>query len=61
MSQNSTTFVQITKDILNLESLVKLVDSPSAGAISTFSGTTRDNFNGKKVLKLEYEAYLWSI
>jgi len=24
---------------------------------NTFSGTTRDNFEGKKVLQLEYEAY----
>ena len=35
-----------------------LVQDDSAGAISTFVGTTRDHFAGKKVLKLEYEAYL---
>jgi molybdopterin synthase catalytic subunit len=34
-----------------------LVSSPSAGAISTFIGTTRDSFNGKRVERLEYEAY----
>merc|ERR1712178_416981 len=28
-----------------------------AGAISLFVGTTRDNFEGKTVLRLEYEAY----
>ncbi|KAK0088601.1 hypothetical protein PV325_011294 [Microctonus aethiopoides] len=31
--------------------------SPSCGAISTFIGTTRDNFDSKTVVKLEYEAY----
>lgn len=29
----------------------------SAGAISTFFGTTRDNFEGKEVTHLEYESY----
>lgn len=27
------------------------------GAVSTFVGTTRDTFEGKKVVRLEYEAY----
>ncbi|XP_028399025.1 molybdopterin synthase catalytic subunit-like isoform X2 [Dendronephthya gigantea] len=34
-----------------------LVGSPSAGATSIFVGTTRDTFNGKRVVRLEYEAY----
>lgn len=33
------------------------VADPGAGAISTFSGVTRNNFHGKAVLKLEYECY----
>src|SRR5688500_4395534 len=41
-----------------LFTLCNRAGSPEAGAISTFSGTTRNNFNGKKVLKLEYEAYV---
>jgi molybdopterin synthase catalytic subunit len=28
-----------------------------AGAVSTFMGTTRDNFEDKEVTYLEYEAY----
>jgi molybdopterin synthase catalytic subunit len=28
-----------------------------SGAISTFIGVTRDNFQGKKVVLLEYDAY----
>ncbi|XP_057576597.1 molybdopterin synthase catalytic subunit-like [Hippopotamus amphibius kiboko] len=32
--------------------------SPLCGAISLFVGTTRNNFEGNKVISLEYEAYL---
>ncbi|CAM9507840.1 unnamed protein product [Choristocarpus tenellus] len=38
--------------------MVDRVADPAAGAISTFSGTTRDHHNGKKVLRLEYEGYI---
>ncbi len=38
--------------------LTSLVGKDEAGGISFFLGTTRDNFNGKKVLRLEYEAYI---
>eukprot|EP00602_Paraphysomonas_sp_CaronLab_P013141 CAMPEP_0185041518 /NCGR_PEP_ID=MMETSP1103-20130426/40912_1 /TAXON_ID=36769 /ORGANISM="Paraphysomonas bandaiensis, Strain Caron Lab Isolate" /LENGTH=118 /DNA_ID=CAMNT_0027581279 /DNA_START=76 /DNA_END=428 /DNA_ORIENTATION=- len=34
-----------------------MVQDNSAGAISTFLGTTRNNFEGKEVVSLEYEAY----
>jgi len=37
---------------------VDLVSDPAAGAITTFSGTTKNTFEGKKVLRLEYEAYI---
>ena len=47
----------VTPNKLNLQELVDLVTSPICGAISTFIGTTRDNFEGKKVKTLEYEAY----
>lgn len=50
-------FVKITESQLSIEEATKQVTSPSSGAISTFIGTTRDNFNGKKVVRLEYEAY----
>jgi len=33
------------------------VTAPSTGATSLFVGTTRDNFEGKEVVRLEYEAY----
>eukprot|EP00057_Strongylocentrotus_purpuratus_P021229 XP_011675703.1 PREDICTED: molybdopterin synthase catalytic subunit isoform X2 [Strongylocentrotus purpuratus] len=49
--------VKLTKDILSVERAVQTVTDPSCGAISMFLGTTRDNFDGKKVVRLEYEAY----
>ncbi|KAI8854481.1 Molybdopterin biosynthesis MoaE [Chytridium lagenaria] len=56
-----TSLIQVTEDKLLLEPLINAVRHNGCGAISTFSGTTRDTFkvNGiiKKVLKLEYEAY----
>lgn len=42
---------------LDLSSIIDLVRSPSAGAIVTFSGTTRDTFDGKEVLYLDYESH----
>merc|ERR1712216_867895 len=46
-----------THGMLDLSALVKQVSDPACGAIATFSGTTRDNFEGKEVTRLEYEAY----
>lgn len=36
---------------------ISYVSAPQCGAIATFSGTTRDTFDGKTVLELRYEAY----
>eukprot|EP00322_Chrysochromulina_rotalis_P020532 CAMPEP_0115833544 /NCGR_PEP_ID=MMETSP0287-20121206/3227_1 /TAXON_ID=412157 /ORGANISM="Chrysochromulina rotalis, Strain UIO044" /LENGTH=185 /DNA_ID=CAMNT_0003286961 /DNA_START=15 /DNA_END=567 /DNA_ORIENTATION=+ len=49
--------VVITAQPLPLGALAARVVCPTAGAIATFIGTTRDNFEGKRVLRLEYEAY----
>lgn len=37
---------------------INYVHSRQCGAIATFSGTTRDTFEGKTVLELRYEAYV---
>lgn len=50
-------FVKLTSDNLCVETLYQMVSSPEFGAVSLFVGTTRNNFDGKKVTKLEYEAY----
>ncbi|XP_001359099.2 molybdopterin synthase catalytic subunit [Drosophila pseudoobscura] len=36
---------------------INLISDPSCGASSIFIGTTRDSFQGKKVVSLAYEAY----
>ncbi|KAL0819415.1 hypothetical protein ABMA28_007523 [Loxostege sticticalis] len=49
--------LKLTVDKLSVEAISDLVIDDSCGAVSIFVGTTRDNFEGKKVLRLEYEAY----
>uniref|UniRef100_A0A8C7QSN6 Molybdenum cofactor synthesis 2 n=1 Tax=Oncorhynchus mykiss TaxID=8022 RepID=A0A8C7QSN6_ONCMY len=49
--------IKVTHDKLSVDA-VSLLTSPSCGAISIFIGTTRNNFEGKKVVQLEYEAYV---
>lgn len=49
--------LKLTHHGLSVEEISELVKSASCGAISVFIGTTRDNFEGKTVVTLEYEAY----
>ncbi|KAG8711154.1 Molybdopterin synthase catalytic subunit, partial [Ceratobasidium sp. 423] len=42
---------------LDINKIMDSVRDDGAGALAVFVGTTRDNFNGKKVIRLEYEAY----
>jgi molybdopterin synthase catalytic subunit len=53
---NKKTICVVTEELLDLGKIYDMVKDPSCGAVSTFSGTTRNNFFGKKVTK-EYEAY----
>jgi len=48
----------VTKHELEISKSIEWVTDPECGGISTFIGTTRNTFQGKKVLKLEYEAYV---
>lgn len=50
-------FVEISHAPLDAQRASTLVTHASAGAIATFVGTTRDNFDGKRVVRLEYEGY----
>ncbi|KAL3287139.1 hypothetical protein HHI36_001618 [Cryptolaemus montrouzieri] len=50
-------YLKLTKEKLAVEVVSDLVLSSSCGALSIFVGTTRDQFNEKKVVSLEYEAY----
>jgi len=49
--------ILLTHSPLDVNAAFAAATLPSTGATSIFVGTTRDNFEGKTVLKLEYEAY----
>ncbi|XP_051846602.1 molybdopterin synthase catalytic subunit [Antechinus flavipes] len=50
--------IKFTAEKLSVDEVSQLVVSPVCGAVSLFVGTTRNNFEGKKVISLEYEAYM---
>lgn len=43
---------------LDITRYVNFVRDHAAGAIATFEGTTRDTFDGRRVVELRYEAYV---
>ena len=47
----------LTDEKLDITKAYEGVQTDSAGAISSFIGTTRDNFEGKRVTSLVYEAF----
>ena len=49
--------LRLTAEPLSLEAICREVGSDDCGAISTFSGTTRNSFEDRQVVRLEYEAY----
>ena len=49
--------IELTPNPLNPEKITSQVRRDSNGAVVTFLGATRNNFQGKEVLTLEYEAY----
>jgi molybdopterin converting factor subunit 1 len=49
--------VRIVREPIDLRELEREVASPAAGAICTFAGTTRNENAGRRVIRLEYEAY----
>jgi len=48
---------EVVETPLDLARLVAAVGRADAGAIATFIGTTRDHNSGRRVTRLEYEAY----
>ena len=48
---------KVTTQPLSVQALNDLVKRPSDGAVVTFDGIVRDNFDGRPVRALEYEAY----
>ncbi|XP_029407472.2 molybdopterin synthase catalytic subunit isoform X2 [Bactrocera dorsalis] len=50
-------FLSITREPLDVASITNSMFHEDCGAVSLFVGTTRNSFDGKMVLSLEYEAY----
>ena len=48
---------RITSERIAVERLVRAVRDPAAGAVVVFVGTTRNENVGRRVVRLEYEAY----
>lgn len=48
----------LTYDHLNVNDALAKVKSPEAGAVVMFAGTTRNSFQSKPVVDLEYSAYV---
>mmetsp|Transcript_40464 Transcript_40464/g.56226 ORF Transcript_40464/g.56226 Transcript_40464/m.56226 type:complete len:155 (+) Transcript_40464:424-888(+) len=55
--ESKRVFVGLTSDVIEIQKQIDDVSDAGCGAISTFLGTTRNNFDGKTVLYLEYECY----
>ena len=49
--------IELTYEPLDPERITDSVRRDSNGAVVTFLGTTRDSFEGKRVVRLDYEAY----
>ncbi len=56
-ASDASMLVELSADPLSLERYVAAVADDGAGAIATFIGVTRDTFQGRRVVRLEYEAY----
>jgi len=49
--------IEITEQPIVVQKVIDAASLQEAGAINTFIGTVRNQTSGKKVVKLEYEAY----
>ena len=49
--------IRLTRGVITPEVLVRAVRDRAAGAVVTFLGTTRDHNAGRRVVRLEYEAF----
>jgi molybdopterin synthase catalytic subunit len=51
------TEIKISGEVLNVQHCIDWVMSPESGGIDVFIGTVRNATKGKKVIRLEFEAY----
>eukprot|EP00850_Spirogloea_muscicola_P009383 SM000052S17775 [mRNA] locus=s52:712722:713732:+ [translate_table: standard] len=57
-AERDADLVEVCDEPLALDRYVDAVSDASAGGIAVFVGTTRDTFGGRRVRRLEYEAYV---
>ena len=58
-SSDDRYLIQVSQDIPSVQECYRFAGSDaSCGAVATFVGITRNNFNGKIVKKLSYEGYV---
>lgn len=48
---------ELVRDPIDSDRLARAAARPDCGAIAVFLGTTRDHHDGRRVTRLEYEAY----
>jgi molybdopterin synthase catalytic subunit len=48
---------ELTRERIDVAPLLAAAGRPACGAVNLFLGTTRDQHQGRRVLRLEYEAY----
>lgn len=59
MSCEERFWIKVSEEIPSVEQCYAFCAAePSCGAVASFVGITRDNFQGKKVAKLSYEGYV---
>ena len=59
MSLEESFLIKVSEEIPSVEDCYAFCAAePSCGAVASFVGITRDNFQGKKVAKLSYEGYV---
>ena len=55
---DAETLVRVGPEALSHDAAVAFVTTDDCGAVATFLGVTRDSFEGKRVVRLSYEAYV---
>ena len=49
--------IQLTNTPIDVAQVIQSVDADEAGAVNVFVGTVRNRTDGRRVVRLEYEAY----
>lgn len=57
MGSEAPTIISLGEDVIDVADATRRVTHASCGAVSSFIGTTRDTFHGRRVARLDYEAY----